>query len=420
MDNLSHVLAGLAAGELLHRSQLAESAPGAQALRRRVLVATCALAANLPDLDLVLTPLLPAPLGYLLHHRGHTHTLLYALPQALVLMTLVWLLWPNARRLLRASATARTGLVAATVIGLLLHLLMDYFNSYGVHPFHPFESRWLYGDMVFILEPVFWIGFGVPLAMMLQRRWLKIACLALLAGVLGGCTALGFLHWSSFAALVAGGAIIGWVQHASPGGGRQGLAAGMLAAAAFVGVQSWASGTGRQQVAAHLQTLAPSSRLLDVAMSPYPANPACWSFVSVEVNDGGATFRTRRGLLSLAPGLLPVAACPTAFSQPFEAASPAIALVWESDADIGALRRLAENCHVHAWLRFARSPHMAGGVLDDARFSGRRAPSGDPAQAEPQSSFANFNPAQLAGVPCATGVPQWGLPRQDLLDAAGP
>ena len=41
------------------------------------------------DLDLVLTALAPAPLGYLLHHRGHTHTLLYVLPQALTLLAAV-------------------------------------------------------------------------------------------------------------------------------------------------------------------------------------------------------------------------------------------------------------------------------------------------------------------------------------------
>ena len=52
------------------------------------MLATCALAGNFPDLDLVLTPLLPAPLGYLLHHRGHTHTVLYAFPQAMLLAAL--------------------------------------------------------------------------------------------------------------------------------------------------------------------------------------------------------------------------------------------------------------------------------------------------------------------------------------------
>ena len=418
MDNLSHALAGLAAGELLQRSLAPEPSEEAQAQRRRMLLTTCALAANLPDLDLVLTPLLPAPLGYLLHHRGHTHTLLYALPQALALIALVWLLWPNARRLLQSSATARTGLLAATAIGLLLHLLMDFLNSYGLHPFHPIDSRWLYGDMVFILEPVFWVGFGVPLAMMVQRRWLKIAYLTMLTGVLAASTALGFLHWTSLVALLSVAVLLGWVQHRSASNGKQGLVFGMLAAAAFVGLQGWASTMGRAQVAAHLQAIAPSGRLLDVAMTPYPANPACWSFVSVELIDGAGAYRVRRGLLSLAPKLLPVASCPAAMTQPFTATSSAIALVWESETDLRTLRTLANNCHVHAWMRFARAPFLADGVLDDARFSGRRAPADEPVEAGPRPSFSTFHPAQLQSVPCAVSVPQWDLPRQDLLNAA--
>lgn len=417
MDNLSHALSGLAAGELLQRSLPAEPTPQAQGLRRRMLLAACALAANLPDLDLILTPLLPAPLGYLLHHRGHTHTLLYALPQALALIALVWLLWPGARRLLRASATARTGLVAATGIGLLLHLLMDYLNSYGVHPFHPFDSRWLYGDMVFILEPVFWVSFGVPLAMMVRRRWLKSAFLALLASVLVASTAMGFLHWGSLVALTLAALLIGWAQHRAASGGRRGLAAGILTAAAFVGVQSWTSSMGREQAVAHIHALAPRDRLLDVAMTPYPANPACWSFVSVELNDQGGTYRIRRGVLSVAPGLLPVTHCPAALSRPFEAASPAIALLWEAQADLLALRALAANCHVHAWMRFARAPYIANGVLDDARFSRRPAPGKDRTAAPPAAGFSTFVPAQLQHLPCVSNVPKWDLPRQDLLDA---
>jgi inner membrane protein len=203
MDNLSHSAAGLLAGEIVHRSLPAEVGEQQQRLRRRLLLATCALAGNFPDLDLVLTPLLPAPLGYLLHHRGHTHTILYALPQMLMLAALLWLFWPNARRLLRQSATARFGFMLALVAGFALHLLMDYLNSYGLHPFHPVDSNWVYGDMVFILEPVFWVAFGIPMAMTLRRgatRWLLLAAAPLVLGYFGW---RGFLAWQSLAALLA-------------------------------------------------------------------------------------------------------------------------------------------------------------------------------------------------------------------------
>ena len=89
MDNLTHSLVGLAVGELADRSLPQHADPATARTRRRVLLATGALASNFPDLDLVLTPLLAPPLGYLLHHRGHTHTLLYALPQIALLLGLL-------------------------------------------------------------------------------------------------------------------------------------------------------------------------------------------------------------------------------------------------------------------------------------------------------------------------------------------
>ena len=49
--------------------------PGALARTRTVFIAAGVVAANAPDVDLLYTGLTEAPLGYLLHHRGHSHTL---------------------------------------------------------------------------------------------------------------------------------------------------------------------------------------------------------------------------------------------------------------------------------------------------------------------------------------------------------
>ena len=203
MDNLTHSLAGLALGELTHRLLPAEPDPQRAGTRRRLLLVSAAVASNFPDLDLVLTGLAPEPLGYLLHHRGHTHTLLYALPQALLMLAAIWLLWPAARHLLRTNGPARLGLLATTVLGLLLHLGMDAMNVYGVHPFAPFDPRWFYGDMVFIVEPVFWLALGTPLAAHVARPWLRRTFLALLLAVPLLFTLAGFLQWGSLAGLAA-------------------------------------------------------------------------------------------------------------------------------------------------------------------------------------------------------------------------
>jgi membrane-bound metal-dependent hydrolase YbcI (DUF457 family) len=79
MDNLTHSVVGLGIGALIDRSLPAEPTPERRRIRSRMLLIIGCLASNFPDLDLVLTPLLDAPLGYLLHHRGHTHTLVAAL-----------------------------------------------------------------------------------------------------------------------------------------------------------------------------------------------------------------------------------------------------------------------------------------------------------------------------------------------------
>ena len=68
LDNLTHSLAG-------RRPRGGRAArPTSTRTARRLFLATGVIASNLPDLDLVYTGIAPAPLGYLLHHRGHTHT----------------------------------------------------------------------------------------------------------------------------------------------------------------------------------------------------------------------------------------------------------------------------------------------------------------------------------------------------------
>ena len=406
MDNLSHSVASLLAGELLHRSLPQEAGAERQGLRRSLMLATCALAGNFPDLDLVLTPLLPAPLGYLLHHRGHTHTVLYALPQALLLAALLWLLWPAARRLLRDSASARAGFVLALASGFGLHLLMDYLNSYGLHPFHPFDSGWVYGDMVFILEPAFWVAFGIPMVMTLRRpalRWLLLAAAPLLLGYFSW---RGFLAWQSLAGLLAAG--LGLALAAR---GRAGLKAPLAAAAlglVFVGVQALASGQARALVAQDLHARDPKARLLDAAMSAYPANPLCWQFVAVESREDAGSYRLSRGVLSLAPRWLPVAACPPAFlDSALPMAASGLAMLSQREYPLERLRRLAsDDCFFSDWMRFARMPSLDGDSASDARFA-----------SSPRGNFSTLALVAPARRDCAPGAPQWRMPRADLLAA---
>jgi inner membrane protein len=310
--------------------------------------------------------------------------------------------------------------------GLALHIGMDSLNVYGVHPFWPFDPNWYYGDLVFIVEPVFWIGFGVPLAALVRSRPLRWLWLAVIALVPLAATLLGFLQWGSLAGLLALGLLLAWIQRRNDkhrdehhgesraARGRMALTAGLAASLAFVGVQALALHQARTIVVAELKRIDAGERLLDTALSAYPANPLCWSFVTVArssadgagaANNAGS-IHLRRGMLSIAPGLSPVSHCPARIAGPaLEDAPPQIAWQAEDRQPLAALRTLAaSDCRVNAWMRFARAPSLADGVATDVRWG------------EPGSrNFSTMTYGQDAGKACPHPVPNWGYPRADLL-----
>ena len=402
MDNMTHSLVGLALGELVDRALPTTADPARARTRRRVLLATGLLASNFPDLDLVLTPLLPAPLGYLIHHRGHTHTLLYALPQVALLLAFLYLLWPGARRLLRDDRGARRAVVGTALLGMVLHLSFDALNVYGVHPFHPFDSRWLYGDLVFIVEPVFWTALGVALALLAGRR-LRWPLLAFFAGMPLLFAWLGFLQWGSLAGLAAVGAAV--VAANRLRGPRAGLVAAAALCLGFVGVQGVAGSLARDQIRAALSVAAPGARVLDLPLSSFPANPLCWSFATVSADGAADRYEIRVGVLSLAPDLAPVSSCPVRFGGQPGSRDPALAWSYGEARSIAQLRALQkDNCYFDAWLRFARVPSLVDGRATDVRFG-----------APDQPNFSTLAYAARAGMSCPGPVATWGYPRADLL-----
>ncbi|MET3132701.1 inner membrane protein [Oxalobacteraceae bacterium GrIS 1.11] len=414
MDNLTHSLIGLGIGELLQRSLAPEAEPGRNRARRRMLLFSCCFASNMPDLDLLLAPLLPTPLGYLLYHRGHSHTVLFAMAQALLLAVLIWLLWPAARALLRTSGPARAALAASVTLGLGLHLAMDYLNSYGLHPFYPFDARWFYGDALFIVEPLFWVAFGVPLALTLKRPVAQGLPLAALGGALCIFAARGFLAWPACAALCALGLGLAALQRRAGARGRQALWAATVLCLGFIALQGGAAALGKRRVALALLQADPGTRVLDVALSAYPSQPLCWSFVTVESKEAAGTYRLRRGILSLAPAWLAPSACPAGLAERHPRASFTPAMLQEIaiDGSLAQLRRLkSTNCQVDAWLRFARAPALGVGVASDVRFG-----------SGPDGNFTTLRYASATPSDCPLQVPAWAFPawsypRADLLEA---
>ena len=175
MDNLTHSLVGAALAELT----LPADAPRAA---RRTFFITGVVAANLPDADLFYTRITAAPLGSLLHHRGHTHTI------AGIVLLGVAMAAVCALPAIRATVgTWRNRLWLLIALGLASHLVLDFWNSYGVHPFWPITSRWFYGDAVYILEPWLWALLGAAATMNTRSRWGRVW----LGGFVAGLLALG-------------------------------------------------------------------------------------------------------------------------------------------------------------------------------------------------------------------------------------
>jgi inner membrane protein len=152
MDNLCHTLVGAAIGEAGLKTRTRFGNPALM------------IAANLPDIDVFVFATNTPAASF---RRGWTHGVV---AQALlpIVFTGLLLLWDRWRA--RRDATgppARVGaLLLISYVGVLSHVLLDYFNNYGVRLLMPFSGRWFYGDTLFIVDVWLWLvlGAGVYLA----------------------------------------------------------------------------------------------------------------------------------------------------------------------------------------------------------------------------------------------------------------
>jgi inner membrane protein len=352
-------------------------------------VVSLTVGSNLPDVDLLYTSFAGGPLAYVLQHRGYTHTLVGALVGA-VLLWVAGLLWLRYRRL-RASAPEQAWIAAACVIGVLLHLAMDYTNSYGVHPFWPFYNGWVYGDSVFILEPLLWLA-AVPLIFVLESTWARVLVALAVAAITLAVSAFGLVAIPAVIAFV----LVGLAMLAAGRWLRPGVALGWgialwLGITAIFGVAGRVA-TARLEVAA--ANAFPGSHTLDRVLTPTPANPVCWDVWLVQAHDGEETMRQAR--LSLLPGLIRVQDCRgvdlvapggpagKVFGGALQPGAPVPA---PSDSGLQWLQqfsmpgdRIAQlamtQCRARAFMQFARVPMAdAAGLgwwLGDLRFGGGR------------------------------------------------
>lgn len=101
---------------------------------------TAAIAANLPDVDIITA--LSGTATYIKYHRGITHTLVGIPVLALILTAVMYLF---------SGSFWKTYFLA--LIAMATHPLLDLANTYGLRPFLPWDSGWYYGDLLPIIDP---------------------------------------------------------------------------------------------------------------------------------------------------------------------------------------------------------------------------------------------------------------------------
>jgi inner membrane protein len=346
MDNLTHSLVGLAAA----KAGLERLSPGA--------TAAAVLAANGPDIDILAT--LGGKWFYLHHHRGITHSIVGTLCLALLIPALFYavdLLVSRVRK--RPPRVSFKGLLVVSLVLSASHPLMDWTNNYGVRPFLPWDGRWYYGDLVFVVDPWLWLVVGGAAFMLTSvKRWQVVAwaALALVLTFLVFRVPLennGLTYPNLFRALwvagVAGLAVVRLTRLVSPWGSRV-----ALGALAFV-VLYWGgmaiahrSALSEAQAVAQKLTSEQGETLGRVAAMPTLADPSRWLCVA---DTDRATYRF---FVSVVDGGETLAGAPARFEKP-------------QGRDAAAVARASEDERAQIFLNFARFPaeRVAGDCLSE-------------------------------------------------------
>lgn len=172
MDNVCHALVGAAVAQ------------AGFTRRTRLAVVTGAIAANLPDIDvLVFATEMPS----VAFRRGLTHGV-----PAQILLPIIFaaVMWAIGRRRAPASGPpVHFGwLLALAYAGIVTHVVLDLLNTYGVRLLSPFSERWFYGDAVFIVDVWLWLILGIGVFLARQGRVhparVALACAAVYIGAM--------------------------------------------------------------------------------------------------------------------------------------------------------------------------------------------------------------------------------------------
>lgn len=408
MENVAHALAGLLIAEavVVVRERRGDASPRFP----RLAAITSVIANNLPDADLLYAGITGGKLGYLLHHRGHTHTLLGGIVLGLA-TALVVIAFARRRKAIAGADSA--WLLGLGAVGPLVHLGMDAWNIYGVHPFWPLYNGWIYGDAVFIVEPFLWAVALPAVVFMARSQVLRVVVgAALVVGLALPWITNWFIPPALRVALIVVAVGVGFsCWRARP---LVRVVIGMAAFVAVAAVYFAAAAIARGHIAR--SAALPGATTIDVALTATPANPFCHRATVVQLTSNGE-FVMRRAAVAVAPALLGLDRC---LQLPLTATAPLTPVVassdqhvrWEGEyrAPVARLRELyRDSCEFAAMMRFLRTPFFIERpddiTIGDLRYD-----------QDESLGFAETN-VRLRADRCPAFVPSWLPPRSDLLDA---
>lgn len=413
MDNLTHSLAGLLLAEAAVQLRARRLGGDVSPRFRTVAAVTSLVAANLPDADLLYTGVGNEPLAYMLHHRGYTHTVVVALLGAL-------LLWGAALLAIRSSSRGSPARGDSRwLFGLLLasamsHLVLDWTNSYGVHPFWPVDDRWYYGDSVFIVEPWFWIVSAPALVAAARNRVARLLLSVVFVTGLVLAWRVSLVTTGAATALTIGAALSVMLARLLPPSRRVAVAIGAWVVVTAIMVAGSAS--ARAETLRAARGADPAAELVDIVISPLPANAVCMTVITVERS--GDVYRVVTARVSSVASIAAASSCgaPRGVDASFRksARRSTRAVQWDAEwtaprTELASIAR--ESCVAHAALRFIRAPfwRTVGDstlTLGDVRFGG--------------GSGRGFSVVRVSrrAERCPANVPPWVPPRADVIGSS--
>jgi inner membrane protein len=346
VDNLTHSLIGVAFARVLPKRW-----------QRPEIYWASVLGNNAPDADFLMR-FWPGTtsLDYLVHHRGYTHTFLFAPAMGLVAA--------GVAKLFHRKAPWSAELVAIAIAASFLHIGADYLNSYGVHPFSPFWNRWFYGDAVYIVEPLLWFVLLPFILKEAERPWAKAGWAMIgvaMVALVWIFPTFSFAHSSALTAFFALSALV-QLRLVPRLEVRRAVA---IALFALVLGSFFAGGNRAREILREEWRKATAGRevFVDLASNSTPGHPWCWT-LWLASRDGEA-FYFRAAEVSLWPSLFPAESCDalssvdrTAELRKIEFPSGA-RTKWELEArfPLAEWRTLRDrSCTFRKLLSFARFP----------------------------------------------------------------